>query len=88
MPPRRPLYQRLLYPLAGVFFCILGIIGILLPFVPGFPALLLGLFLCSCVHAPLEAWTRGKLHALRQRMRRSKDTAGVADQNPKESARE
>lgn len=73
---RRPIYQRLLYPIAGVVCIILGIIGLLLPFVPGFPALLLGLFLCSCIHAPLEAWTRLRLHAVWQRMGKKKGKAG------------
>ena len=66
--PRRPIYQRLLLPVLGLVLIALGIIGIILPFVPGFPALLLGLIFCSCVHQPSEVWMRGKVNNLKARI--------------------
>jgi uncharacterized membrane protein YbaN (DUF454 family) len=66
--PRRPLYQRLLLPVLGLVLIALGVIGIILPFVPGFPALLLGLVFCSCVHPPAEVWMRGKTKAMKDRL--------------------
>jgi len=65
---RRPFYQRLLLPILGLVLVALGIIGLLLPFVPGFPALLLGMVFCSCIHHPAEVWMRGKTTALKTRL--------------------
>ena len=68
VPQRRPIYQRLLLPVLGLVLIALGIIGIILPFVPGFPALLLGLIFCSCAHHPAEVWMRGKTKALKAQL--------------------
>ena len=66
--PRRPLYQRVLLPLLGLVLVALGILGVILPFVPGLPALMLGLIFCSCAHQPAEVWMRGKTKALKTRL--------------------
>ncbi len=68
MTQRRPIYQRLLFPIVGLVLIALGILGVILPFVPGLPALLLGLVLCSCVHQPAEVWMRGKVSNLKARL--------------------
>jgi hypothetical protein len=79
--PQRPLYQRLLLPVLGLVLIALGIIGIILPFVPGLPAFLLGLIFCSCVHQPSEVWMRGKVHAIKARIFPAKKSAGGTKPN-------
>jgi hypothetical protein len=60
--PERPVWQRVLYPLAGVALLALAVIGSLLPVVPGFlfaiPAV--WLLCCSC-----RRWERAGRRALR-----------------------
>lgn len=77
--PQRPLYQRLLLPVLGLVLIALGIIGIILPFVPGLPAFLLGLICCSCVHQPSEVWMRGKVSAIKERIFPNKKSDAGSD---------
>lgn len=81
MTQRRPFYQRLLLPVLGLVLIVLGIIGLLLPFVPGFPAFVLGLIFCSCIHHPAEVWMRAKTKIMKDRLfpRQKSDAEGSGD---------
>jgi hypothetical protein len=68
VPQRRPIYQRLLLPLLGLVLIAVGMIGVILPLVPGFPVVFLGLVFCSCAHQPAEVWMRAKTKALKARL--------------------
>lgn len=68
MTRRRPIYQRLLLPVLGLVLIAVGIIGVILPLVPGFPVVFLGLICCSCAHQPAEVWMRAKTKALTTRL--------------------
>lgn len=72
----RPLWQRIAYPFAGIILIILGIIGWLLPIVPGFPLILIGVPLVACFHPKLEHAVRAKMRTIGQAIkRRFKKTA-------------
>ena len=60
----RPLWQRLIYPIVGIMFIILGIITWLIPIVPGFPLIIIGLPLLFCFHQPFELRMRKYLRIL------------------------
>ncbi|MBA4388914.1 MAG: hypothetical protein C0404_13105 [Verrucomicrobia bacterium] len=55
---RRPLYQRILLPIAGILLIITGIIGMLLPLMPQWPFIILGIPLALSFHHKTEAWGR------------------------------
>jgi uncharacterized membrane protein YbaN (DUF454 family) len=60
----RPLWQRFAYPFVGIILIILGIIGWLLPVVPGFPLIIIGLPLLFCFHPRLELRVRKLMQRL------------------------
>jgi hypothetical protein len=60
----RPLWQRFAYPLIGIILIFLGIIGWLVPVVPGFPLIIIGLPLLFCFHPRLELRVRNYLQRL------------------------
>ncbi|MDO8303257.1 MAG: hypothetical protein Q7T18_08445 [Sedimentisphaerales bacterium] len=72
----RPLWQRLVYPLIGVILIILGIIGWLMPVVPGFPLIIIGIPWLACFHPRFELWVRRQMHrighAIMQKIRSAK----------------
>ena len=51
---RRPLWQRIIYPVVGLILVILGILLWLLPVIPGFPLIIVGLPLLFCFHPRIE----------------------------------
>lgn len=58
----RPLWQALILPLAGLSLVVLGIVGWILPFLPGVPLIVIALPLLVCFHPRLElrmrSWIR------------------------------
>ncbi|OHB55665.1 MAG: hypothetical protein A2Y07_08955 [Planctomycetes bacterium GWF2_50_10] len=60
----RPLWQRLFYPLIGSTLIFIGMALGLVPLIPGFPLVIIGLPLVACVHPRLELWVRRRLHHL------------------------
>ena len=54
----RPLWQRLVYPIVGLFLIALGIIGWLVPIIPGFPLIIIGFPLLFCFHPRIELFVR------------------------------
>ena len=55
-PPRRPLWQRLLWALAGVISLALGLVGAFLPVLPTVPFVLLAAFCFSRGSRRAEDW--------------------------------
>jgi len=79
--PVRPLWQRIVYPLSGLVLVAVGMIGWLLPVIPGFPLVPLGIPLLfafsqrwedSSKRAMRRCWLvcRRGWHAVRRRWRR------------------
>jgi uncharacterized membrane protein YbaN (DUF454 family) len=72
----RPLWQRLIYPLIGIVLIILGIIGWLMPVIPGFPLIIIGIPWLACFHPRLELWVRRQMHrighAMMEKIRKAK----------------
>jgi uncharacterized membrane protein YbaN (DUF454 family) len=72
----RPLWQRLVYPLVGVVLVVVGVILWIMPVVPGFPLIIIGVLLCACLHPRLELWVRRQMHvighAIRQKVKHKK----------------
>jgi uncharacterized membrane protein YbaN (DUF454 family) len=60
----RPLWQRVIYPAVGVVLVIFGIIFWLVPVVPGFPLIIIGLPLLFCFHPRVELLFRQHLKRL------------------------
>jgi hypothetical protein len=60
--PQRPVWQRVLYPLAGVVLLVLAVIGSLLPVVPGFLFAIPAVWLLCCSR---QRWERAGRRALR-----------------------
>jgi uncharacterized membrane protein YbaN (DUF454 family) len=59
--PQRPLWQRCLLPFVGLILFALGIIGWLLPVVPGLPLAILGAPFLLCFHRGAEQWGRDRM---------------------------
>jgi uncharacterized membrane protein YbaN (DUF454 family) len=62
----RPFWQRIVYPIVGIICIVLGIVGWIIPVVPGFPLLIIGIPLAACIHPRLELWMRRKMHNITQ----------------------
>ncbi len=60
----RPLWQRLVYPIVGLFLIALGLIGWIIPIIPGFPLIIIGFPLLFCFHPRIEAFVRVKMKQL------------------------
>jgi hypothetical protein len=65
----RPLWQRILYPFAGIAVFAAGVASCFLPFLPGIPLLAGGLYLMCFVSPRLETWARGRLGPIQTRMK-------------------
>jgi uncharacterized membrane protein YbaN (DUF454 family) len=60
----RPLWQRIMLPIVGAVFFIIGIIGWLFPIVPGFPFLIIGLPMLFCFNRRYELRMRKLLRKI------------------------
>jgi hypothetical protein len=65
----RPIWQRLIYPFAGIILIILGIVLWITPVVMGFPLIIIGVPLVLCFHPRLELWGRKKIKAIHQSLK-------------------
>ena len=76
--PRRPLWQRMVLPFVGLVFFAVGIIGWLLPVIPGLPLAILGAPFLFCFNRRCEQWSRDRMRhtreAWRQRLARWKSS--------------
>jgi uncharacterized membrane protein YbaN (DUF454 family) len=66
----RPLWQRVVYPSIGLILILIGLIGSILPVLPGFPFVLVGIPLFACFHPKFELWVRRKMHAVYESIKR------------------
>ncbi|MBN2145162.1 MAG: hypothetical protein JW774_11110 [Candidatus Aureabacteria bacterium] len=41
-PDERPLWKKILYPLIGIGLILMGIVGWIIPVIPGFPLIIIG----------------------------------------------
>jgi amino acid permease len=57
----RPLWQRLVYPIVGFILIFLGVILWLLPIVPGFFLIIIGLPMLFCFHPRVELYVRSNM---------------------------
>ncbi len=62
--PVRPWWQRILLPMIGFVAVVVGIIGAILPVIPGAPLSIIGLPWLFCVNQRSEEWMRKKLRGL------------------------
>jgi uncharacterized membrane protein YbaN (DUF454 family) len=60
----RPLWQRFAYPIVGLILISLGLLLWMLPIVPGFPLIIIGLPLLFCFHPRVELRMRLLLRRL------------------------
>lgn len=60
----RPLWQRVIYPIIGGIFIIVGIILWIMPVIPGFPLIIIGIPFVACFHPRLELWVRRQMHRI------------------------
>lgn len=65
----RPLWQRLFYPIIGFILIIIGISLWIMPVIPGFPLIIIGLPLLFCFHSRLERWMRNEMHTIGQSLK-------------------
>jgi uncharacterized membrane protein YbaN (DUF454 family) len=63
-PDERPLWKKIIYPIAGFLLILLGIIGWLLPVVPGFPFLIMGVPLLFFYNRTYERKARSLIKKL------------------------
>lgn len=81
-PPARSLLARLVLPLCGLVLLAVGLVGWVLPFVPGLPLVVAAVPLLCCIHAPWEAASRTairRLHVRWRARRRSRSASVVRD---------
>ena len=52
-------YLRFAYAIAGVFVAFVGVIGWILPFVPGLPLVIIGLSMMATIHPAAHRWCQG-----------------------------
>ncbi len=60
----RPLWQRIILPVVGTIFFIIGIIVWLIPVLPGFPFLIIGLPMIFCFNRRYELGMRKLLRKI------------------------
>jgi uncharacterized membrane protein YbaN (DUF454 family) len=60
----RPLWQRIVYPIIGSVLVIIGIVGTLLPILPGFVFIFLGIPLLFRFNYKWECWERRNMHKI------------------------
>jgi len=58
----RPLWQRVFYPIVGGMLIFFGAVMGLVPGVPGFPFIIIGISLAACMHPRLELAVRRYMH--------------------------
>ena len=51
--------MRFAYAIAGVFVAFVGVIGWILPFVPGLPLVIIGLSMMATIHPAAHRWCQG-----------------------------
>lgn len=72
----RPLWKRIIYPIVGAVLIILGIAGWLVPIVPGFPLIIVGLPLLFFFNQRFECCMRGYIrgigHFIMKRMKKKR----------------
>ena len=73
----RPLWQRVLYPIIGGILIILGIVGWIVPVIPGFPLIIIGIPLVACFNSRLELWMRRKMHNIGHKIKEKIHRAGT-----------
>jgi len=61
MPKSRPLWQRIVLPFIGLILIIIGLLGWLMPIVPGFPLIIIGVIFLFAFSSRLENKVREKL---------------------------
>jgi uncharacterized membrane protein YbaN (DUF454 family) len=61
---RRPWWQKVFYPIIGAILIAAGIIGWILPIVPGVPLIVIGIPLLVCFNARTELRVRRQTHRL------------------------
>ena len=66
----RPLWQRIIYPVIGAILIVLGIIGWLVPIIPGFPLIIIGLPLFVCINPRFELWARRLMRKMGQAVKK------------------
>ncbi|MBA3684520.1 MAG: hypothetical protein H0W72_04685 [Planctomycetes bacterium] len=59
--PQRPMWQRVLYPFLGLIALVVGIIGWLLPVIPGAPLAIIGIPWLFCFNQRSEQWARDRM---------------------------
>jgi len=60
----RPLWQRVIYPIIGGILIIAGLICWVMPVIPGFPLIIIGIPLVACFHPRIELWVRRQMHRI------------------------
>jgi uncharacterized membrane protein YbaN (DUF454 family) len=75
--------SKILRLLAGIGLCILGIIGWLLPIMPGWAFMIPGLIILSEFFPPLRRMLRWARDKFQQETARFKNRPGGADQPPR-----
>jgi len=63
--PERPLWQRVVLPFAGLILLALGLIGWLLPVIPGLPLAIVGAPFVLCFDRRAEQWGRDRMRRAR-----------------------
>jgi uncharacterized membrane protein YbaN (DUF454 family) len=67
--PRRPWWQRIVYPIIGAILIVGGVLGCIFPIVPGIPFLIFGIPLLFCFNARWEERSRGWIRNVLERIR-------------------
>ena len=58
----RPIWQRIVYPFIGTILILIGLLGLILPVMPGMIFVLAGIPLVACIHPKLEYWVKHEMH--------------------------
>ena len=70
LPERRPLWQRLSFPVLGAVMIATGALGLIVPIIPGIVLFALGFPLLFCFHQASEDWAIGVMHNWYVRLQR------------------